>query len=266
MAYMLLCCYDVHMQAFGDAVMDEAPLLIISNYEVTYFLLRDVEDVTNKVLKVSPPVPWDCKDPPAMACWLYALKLAAELWNGGVKETLRRDDVPITPHAAYQLATGGATLQLHSRFLHGVSILGPRHAASAERRQQQQQCQLHPLGELPARSNPEIAGCGSGSSSSRGSSDTGSYSSAYPVAPSSSLSSSSSADEYDWQAWAAAAQQPGLAAAVSTINVLPFLSPSLLKYTDDSISCSSTSIVVKVRCCVLAGVIWHAGLFNLNVH
>ena len=43
--------------------MDEAPLLVITNYEVTYFLLRDVEDVTNKVLKVSPPVPWNSQDP-----------------------------------------------------------------------------------------------------------------------------------------------------------------------------------------------------------
>lgn len=71
---------DMHMcmQAFGDAVLEEAPLLIISNYDCTLFLRRSlcVQDTT---LYASPPVWWDDERVPPRICWLHALRKAAEL-------------------------------------------------------------------------------------------------------------------------------------------------------------------------------------------
>ena len=43
------------MQVYGDAVMDEAPLLILTNYHVTVFLKRS-EHVHDKRLWASEPV------------------------------------------------------------------------------------------------------------------------------------------------------------------------------------------------------------------
>lgn len=161
------------MQAFGDAITDEAPLIIISNYEVTYFLLRDTEDANNRTLKASPPVAWNIQDPPAMACFLHALELSAELWDAGVKAKLSRDAVLGTPVGGFSLQSGEFTIVLNKNFQHGVAIQGPRHSSAPrhpqplqqrqhcpqqqqqqqglEQQQQQQQEGLHVQGQQLAR-------------------------------------------------------------------------------------------------------------------
>ncbi len=67
----------VHLQAYGDAVIDEAPMFIISNYHVTVFLKRS-EDVQDKRLWASQPVWWDQQQPSARSCWLWALHEATQ--------------------------------------------------------------------------------------------------------------------------------------------------------------------------------------------
>ena len=81
------------LQVYGDAVMDEAPLLILTNYHVTVFLKRS-EDVQDKRLWASEPIWCDQADPPARASWLHGLQQAQELRN--LKQRLPRAVVPPT--------------------------------------------------------------------------------------------------------------------------------------------------------------------------
>ena len=83
----------VHLQAYGDAVIDEAPMFIISNYHVTVFLKRS-EDVQDKRLWASQPVWWDQQQPSARSCWLWALHEATQLQH--VKCKVSRLAVPQT--------------------------------------------------------------------------------------------------------------------------------------------------------------------------
>ena len=84
---------DICLQAYGDAVVDEAPLLFISNYECTVFLKRSVH-VYNKTLWASEPIWWDQQHPSACACWLQFLHLADEMQDR--KPKLLRREVPRT--------------------------------------------------------------------------------------------------------------------------------------------------------------------------
>lgn len=78
-------------QAYGDAVFDEAPLLVITNYRVTVFLKRS-PDVKDKRLWASEPIWLDDTSPPPRVSWLHGLQLAHELQ--GWKASLPRADVP----------------------------------------------------------------------------------------------------------------------------------------------------------------------------
>ena len=94
-----LCVYMYHslhlngLQVYGDGVMDEAPLLILTNYHVTFFLRRSAS-VMDKRLWASPAVWWDQTDPPPRVCWLYALQQAKQLQP--LKASLPRVAVPYT--------------------------------------------------------------------------------------------------------------------------------------------------------------------------
>ena len=96
------CCADVHvgfLQAYGDAVVEEAPIFAISNYEVTFFCRRHLTDVRDKRIWASPPIAWDSASLPPRAAWLHFLGVAQECRNLMSKTTLLRDEVPsaITP-------------------------------------------------------------------------------------------------------------------------------------------------------------------------
>ncbi|EIE27760.1 hypothetical protein COCSUDRAFT_39340 [Coccomyxa subellipsoidea C-169] len=78
---------------YGDAVIDEAPLLVITNYHMTIFLKRSAH-VQNKSLMASPPIWWDSTDPPPRAAWLYLLQQADALYDQ--KKKLPRVLVPPT--------------------------------------------------------------------------------------------------------------------------------------------------------------------------
>jgi hypothetical protein len=190
-----------------------------------------------------------------MACWLYALELAAQLRDNGVKARLSRGEVPATPSSGYTLASGDRILQLHSRlFKNGVSVLGARHSASPQQEQQQRQEQQQEREESPAGAS-HFAVLTSGNSS-QGGSEAGSRPSSealsVPLSSSPSMDSNAQGPEtsgaaVDWQRWADTVQQPGSAAAVAAIHALPWLPFSFLKYTDEAICCSDASTVVKVR-------------------
>ncbi|KAA6418757.1 MAG: hypothetical protein FRX49_11245 [Trebouxia sp. A1-2] len=88
-ALILLAC----SQVYGDAVIDEAPLLFVSNYHSTVFLKRS-ERVCNKQRWASDPIWWDRQQPSARSCWLTFLRLADE--KQVVKARLPRTAVPRT--------------------------------------------------------------------------------------------------------------------------------------------------------------------------
>ena len=81
------------LQVYGDGVMDEAPLLILTNYHVTFFLRRSAT-VVDKRLWASPAVWWNQTEPPPRVCWLYALQQAEQLRQ--LKASLLRVAVPYT--------------------------------------------------------------------------------------------------------------------------------------------------------------------------
>ena len=81
------------LQVYGDGVMDEGLLLILTNYHATSDLRRS-GNVLDKRLWASPAVWWDQAEPPARVCWLHALQQTQELQP--LKASLRRVAVPHT--------------------------------------------------------------------------------------------------------------------------------------------------------------------------
>ncbi len=81
------------LQVYGDAIIDEAPLLFVSNYHVTVFLKRS-EHVQNKQLWASEPIWWNRQHPSARSCWLRFLQVAKEMQD--IKLKLPRMVVPRT--------------------------------------------------------------------------------------------------------------------------------------------------------------------------
>lgn len=85
--------FPAGLQAHGDAVIDEAPLLFVSNYNCTVFLKRS-EHVHNKTRWAFEPVWWDQQHPSASSCWLKFLCVADEMQD--TKPRLARMVVPRT--------------------------------------------------------------------------------------------------------------------------------------------------------------------------
>ncbi|PNH10899.1 hypothetical protein TSOC_002296 [Tetrabaena socialis] len=81
-------------QCFGDMVMDEAPLGMVTRHNVALLLKRS-SDVKDKMLYVSPPIGLDR----ILLAMLTLLQQAQQL--EGLKEELRRDEVPNTPPQGY---------------------------------------------------------------------------------------------------------------------------------------------------------------------
>ena len=74
-------------------MLDEAPFIFLTSYDVTIFMRRQ-PDVRDKRILVSEPVWWNQRRPCPRICWLHMLELAAEL--DGTKLMLPRMLVPGT--------------------------------------------------------------------------------------------------------------------------------------------------------------------------
>ena len=240
--------------------MDEAPLLVITNYEVTYFIKRDLEDVENKRLWVSPPVSWDSKSPPPLAAWLFFAKYALQLWDGQVKSRLGRAQVPLTPTGGYPV---GAYFVDKAGWRQAPERQQPARGqrSSGRENQQQQGQQQQQQQEDHGPDNPNLddglQGYSEGTdwelgmSSRRASSGSygsgslrSSISSSIPESSSSRSSSQGGVSRLpDPQCWSAL-KQTGPAAIVDALNMLP---DSVVHYTDWLLSATSSSVVVKVR-------------------
>ncbi|WIA10292.1 hypothetical protein OEZ85_010486 [Tetradesmus obliquus] len=105
----------VIQQAYGDAVMDEAPLLLVSNWHTTFLFSRRLDDVRNKTLQVSQ---WACDstDVPPLGAFLYVLHRAHQLWHNDAKQQLPRAGVPVTPRSGYEVQLGSRQVQLGTHF------------------------------------------------------------------------------------------------------------------------------------------------------
>ena len=99
MAVFLLVLLHV-VQAYGMAVVDEAPVFVLTSYNVSVFFKRS-NDVEDKRLWASEPVWINQIDPPACAMWAHALQQAEEL--RGWKPMLPRAKVPTNVEAQQSL-------------------------------------------------------------------------------------------------------------------------------------------------------------------
>jgi len=254
---------EVIQQAFGDAVMDEAPLLIISNYEVTYFIKRNVQNVADKQLIVSPPVSWDSQSPHPLAAWLFCLHHASELWDDNAKSRLAHAEVPATPSCGYMDETAMYFLSRDGRCQVPQRQQPARQQDGSGNYNQQQQgwpgLQQHKqvqedcgLGSICLAS--KMQGCPADvygdldlSSGSPGSgSARGSYTSSVTGSSNSSRSSSQGGSQVvDPQHWRSL-MQSGPSEAVAALAVLP---DSCLSYSDSVLSATSSSVVVKGTVC-----------------
>ncbi len=79
------------LQAYGKAVVDEAPVFVLTNHNVTVFFKRS-QDVRDTCLWASEPFWISETDPPACAMWAHALQQAEELRSW--KPLLPCADVP----------------------------------------------------------------------------------------------------------------------------------------------------------------------------
>lgn len=211
----------VIQQAYGDAVMDEAPLLLISNWHTTFLFSRCLDDVCNKTLQVSQWA-WDSIDVPPLGAFLYVLHLAHQLWHKNAKQQLPRVGVPVTPRSGYEVQLGSRQVQL------GTHFGGWRPAPSRNQ---------------PPRNSvawqPSQAG-GEGDAAEELYSDTSSlllpiYSNSSSSSSSHNSSSDGGAGHFDAVAWAEGlASWSSAAAAVEALPVLP-------SCTDCSSMCLSSS-------------------------
>ena len=115
------------LQAFGDAVFDKAPLVALTNYDVTIFLKRS-QDVKDKRLWASEPIWFDDTSPPPQVFWLYGLQTAHQLQ--GWKERLPRADVPASRKRkliAEEQAKGASSASRHVR-PRKATVSSPRQA------------------------------------------------------------------------------------------------------------------------------------------
>lgn len=176
------------LQAYGDAVQDECPLLLVSNYRSTFLLLRHT-DVTNKRLKVAQWT-WDDAGVPPLGAFLYVLKLASDLWHQGVKQQLSRLRVPVTPTEGYRLDLSGRAINLNAAWCKG-------HAQVASREQPERSGKRSRYGDDETHSSPT----------------------------NSSPSSSSDTEAFSWfdatAAWEPSCMGVSSAAAVEALPVLP---------------------------------------------
>ncbi len=116
------------LQAYGDAVAEEAPLFALSTYNATIFCRRDFSNVRNKDIWASPTITWDSPLLPPRAAWLYFMSVAQNCRANGVKSRLRREQVPSMPLPDHSLPVSHAqaTLQLNSAWNSGCQLKGTR--------------------------------------------------------------------------------------------------------------------------------------------
>jgi hypothetical protein len=198
--------------------MDEAPLLLVSNWHTTFLFSRRLDDVRNKTLQVSQWA-WDSTDVPPLGAFLYVLHRAHQLWHNDAKQQLPRAGVPVTPRSGYEVQLGSRQVQL------GTHFGGWRPAPSRSQ---------------PPRTSvawqPFQAG-GEGDAAEELHSDTSSL--LLPIYSSSSSSHNSSSDDgagqFDAVAWAEGVASWSSAAVA--VEALPVLSSC----TDCSSMCLSSS-------------------------
>ena len=116
------------MQAYGDAVAEEAPFFIVSNYNATIFCRRDFSNVGNQDIWPSPTITWNSALLPPRAAWLHLMSVAQECHANGVKRQLRWQEVPcMHPSGSpLPLSHAQATLQLGAAFSSGHQAKGTR--------------------------------------------------------------------------------------------------------------------------------------------
>ena len=113
------------LQAYGDAVVEEAPIFAISNYEVTFFCHRNLNDVRDKRIWASPPIAWTSVSLPPRAAWLHFLAAAQECSTLRSKSLLHRDEVPLTPMSGYPVSLpSGETVRLNASTRSGYQTVG----------------------------------------------------------------------------------------------------------------------------------------------
>ncbi|DBB14860.1 TPA: hypothetical protein ACH3X3_004464 [Trebouxia sp. C0006] len=114
-------------QAYGDAVVEEAPIFAISNYDVTFFCRRHLSEVGDKRIWASPPIAWNGASLPPRAAWLHFLAVAQECCAAKSKSVLLQDDVPDTPTSSYPAELpSGRNIRLDARTLNGFHAAGTR--------------------------------------------------------------------------------------------------------------------------------------------
>ncbi len=121
---------DVRMallQAYGAAVVEEAPIFAISNYEVTFFCHRNLNDVRDRRIWASPPIARNSVSLPPRAAWLHFLAVAQECRTLRSKSLLLRNEVPSTPTSGYPVPLpSGETVRLNASTPNGHQTVGSR--------------------------------------------------------------------------------------------------------------------------------------------
>eukprot|EP00882_Tetradesmus_deserticola_P011811 GHRQ01012502.1.p1 GENE.GHRQ01012502.1~~GHRQ01012502.1.p1 ORF type:complete len:378 (+),score=137.39 GHRQ01012502.1:835-1968(+) len=222
----------IFQQAYGDAVWDGAPIVMISNWHTTILLLRDTADVRNKTLQGAQWA-WDSADVHPVGAFLYVLDMAHQYWQSGAKQQLQTGDVPVAPKAGYEVQLGSRQVQL------GTNFNGWRPAPDRKQPPRSSKASRSPHSSNALQScQAGGEGCAAvGSCSESGSKLSPTYSS-----NSSYSSSDGGAGQFDAAAWAAeAASSP----AAEAIEALPCLSSSVAACSSTCLSSSSCRRVFK---------------------
>ncbi len=115
------------LQAYGAAVVEEAPIFAISNYEVTFFCHRNLGDVRDKRLWASPPIAWNSVSLPPRAAWLHFLAVAQECRILRSKSLLLQNKVPSTSASGYPMPLPSReTVKLNASTPNGHQKVGLR--------------------------------------------------------------------------------------------------------------------------------------------
>lgn len=115
------------LQACGDAVVEEAPIFAITNYEVTFFCHQNFNDVRDKRIWASPPIALNSVSLPPRAAWLHFLAVAQECRTLRSKSLLLQNEVPSTPTSGYPvLLPSGETVRLNASTPNVHQTIGSR--------------------------------------------------------------------------------------------------------------------------------------------
>ena len=223
---------------------NDAPLFLITTCETTYVCMRDVTNVRNKDIYVSPPILSDGSGSVhPRAALLYVLLEASQLYTQGAKDRLPAPSVPRTPAEGYlhRFSDGLGSARMRQDWKAGMSLDAAASSGGDRSRVRSPMVLSAASGTADDTTVPDVD-APSGDIDAAGSSATDGQDSRAGCAEVSGATDTPT--EVDMTRWCQLAASAGTSEA---IDLLPTYGHADVGWTDDCVAASTHSMVVRVR-------------------